>query len=120
MIKTIKLLLFVFVLSAAFSANARAGTIQAASCSQSDVQNAIGSASSGDLVQVPGGSATWGGQVLIPNTIGIILDGGGCKLTIISPLVGLMVLQNATTTSEVRNFTFTNCNSPNNPVLSMS
>jgi hypothetical protein len=120
MIKTIKLLLFVFVLSAAFSANARAGTIQAASCSQSDVQIAIGSASSGDVVQVPGGSATWSGQVLIPNTVGIILDGGGCNLTISSPLVGLVVLQNASTTSEVRNFTFTNCNSPNNPVLSVS
>jgi hypothetical protein len=120
MVKIIRWLLFAFIVSATFSASARAGTIQAASCSQVDVLSAIGSASSGDLVQVPGGSATWSGQVLIPNTIGIILDGGGCNLTMSGSNAGLMVNQNATTTSEVRNFTFTNCNSPTNPVLSVS
>jgi hypothetical protein len=119
MIKIIKWLFFALILNATFCVNARAGTIQAASCSQTDVQAAIGSASSGDLVQVPGGSATWNGQVSIPNTIGIVLDGGGCNLTISGPVVGLMVYQNAGTTTEIRNFTFTNCNT-GNPILSMS
>lgn len=37
----------------------RADTINATSCSQSDVQSAINSASSGDTVAVPSGSCTW-------------------------------------------------------------
>jgi hypothetical protein len=64
---------------------AQAHIISAASCSQSDVQNAINAASNGDRVIVPGGSCTWTQLdaatnlpiVTIPLTKYVTLDGGG-------------------------------------------
>lgn len=53
---------------------ARASTVNAASCSSSDVQAAINSASAGDTVNVPSGSCTWTTKVSIANK-GITLQG---------------------------------------------
>ncbi|GBE19284.1 protein metal binding site [archaeon BMS3Abin17] len=56
--------------------------INAASCSQSDVQAAIDSASDGDTVLVPEGSCVWNSSVLV--TKGIILQGAGIDKTLIT------------------------------------
>jgi hypothetical protein len=63
----------------------QAHILTAASCSQSDVQNVINSASNGDHVVVPGGLCTWTQVdptialpiVTIPLTKYLTLDGGG-------------------------------------------
>ena len=57
---------------------AHAATINAASCSQSDVRSAISSASPGDTVRVPAGNCSWPGGVTIR---GIRLDGAGSSST---------------------------------------
>jgi hypothetical protein len=54
------------------------------SCSQSDVQTAINSASNGDTVRVPSGSCDWTKTVSIPKDKGISLIGAGIDTTIIS------------------------------------
>ncbi|MDD5012396.1 MAG: hypothetical protein PHQ66_01995 [Candidatus Nanoarchaeia archaeon] len=63
-------------------------TINAASCSQTDVQAAINSASDGDIVQVPAGSCTWTSpgdyQARITITKSILLRGNGQDSTIIN------------------------------------
>jgi len=54
------LLTLALLLSFLFSPfKAKAATIMAASCSQSDVQNAVNLASEGDTVQVPAGTCIW-------------------------------------------------------------
>ena len=62
-----------------------AATYTAASCEnkpgQTDVQNAVNAASSGDTVIVPSGSATWTSTVTI--TKGIALQGAGVGKTVI-------------------------------------
>jgi hypothetical protein len=70
-----------FISSALFVTAAQAKTVNAASCSQSDVQVAINSASSGDTVTVPGGSCTWNSVVSISSAKQIKLDGGGATIT---------------------------------------
>jgi hypothetical protein len=57
--RVIRVGLFVFVLVLLSSVAAHAGTVNAASCSSSDVQAAINAASSGDTVVVPSGTCTW-------------------------------------------------------------
>ena len=91
---------------------ADAATITAASCSQSDVQSAITSAKSGDIVNLPGPcSPTWssgagvGGALLIPNSKGITLNGGGNVTLAASPSIDVEL--NATASSRVTGFTFT-------------
>ena len=62
--------------------SADAATIYASSCSRSDVQAAMNSASTGDTVVVPAGQCTWNGSVTIPT--GVILQGAGIGQTVIS------------------------------------
>ncbi|MGA7784745.1 MAG: hypothetical protein WB997_08900 [Candidatus Acidiferrales bacterium] len=81
---------------------AQANTITAASCSQTDVQNAINSASEGDTVVVPGGTCSWGGSVTIPNSVGLTIYGGG-NTTITS---GTIFIQQGLTETRVTGFTF--------------
>jgi hypothetical protein len=57
--------------------SSQAATVGAASCSQTDVQNAINSAHSGDTINVPGGSCTWGSGVTTSSSVAITLNGGG-------------------------------------------
>jgi hypothetical protein len=73
----------------AFLATAKsvgAMTINAASCSYSDVNSAINAASEGDTVTVPSGSCTWTAQLTI--TKGITLQGAGVGATKITGAVG--------------------------------
>ncbi len=60
---------FGLILSALLSTEVQASTINAASCSSSDVQTAISSAGSGDTVNVPAGTCTWTAQVSVPTAI---------------------------------------------------
>ena len=87
--------------------SAKATTITAATCSQSDVQNAINSAVSADTVRTPGPcTASWGSKVTIPSSKGITVDGGG-NTTLTSNGFNI---QQGSTTSRVTGFTFTNGN----------
>lgn len=56
--------------------------INANSCSQSDVQVAIGAAQPGDIVSVPAGQCTWTSKVFIPQ--GVTLRGSGIDLSVIT------------------------------------
>lgn len=71
-----------FLLCLAVSSHA--ADISAASCSRSDVQSAINSASDGDRVLVPAGSCTWTSMVSVPNTKGITIQGAGVGVTTIT------------------------------------
>jgi len=66
---------------------AKGNTISAASCSQSDVQAAINSASTGDTVLVPAGNCTWTTQTAytpsVSVTKAVILKGAGIDQTVI-------------------------------------
>src|SRR3989344_1236101 len=59
-----------------------AGTITAASCSSTDVQNAINSASHGNTVVIPAGTCVWTTSVKIPGKA-ITVQGAGVGKTII-------------------------------------
>ena len=61
-----------------FSSYASASTVNAASCSQTDVQNAINSASMGDTIIVPAGNCTWTGVSLKK---AVVLQGAGAGQT---------------------------------------
>jgi hypothetical protein len=85
---------------------AHAAKVTAASCSSVDVQNAINSAASGDTVLVPGPcSSAWSSRVPIPGSKGITVDGGGA--TTLSRY-GFDISQNASTSTRVTGFIFTN------------
>lgn len=63
-------------------ATVEAATIPASGCSDSQVQNAINAAVSGDVVALPAPcSATWNAGVSIPNSKGITLNGNGASIT---------------------------------------
>lgn len=63
----------------AVCAASRAATITAASVSYSDVSNAVASASHGDTVNIPSGSATWTNYLYVTKAISII--GAGTNST---------------------------------------
>lgn len=67
------------ILGPAVSAPAQAALITAATCEYADVAAAVASASAGDLVSVPAGSAGWDQTLVL--TRGIILKGAGADLT---------------------------------------
>ena len=70
------LALIIFILLSC--SNAFAATINAASCSNGDIQSAIDSSSTGDTVAVPQCTeTTWTGGVLIPSSKAITLQGAG-------------------------------------------
>ena len=88
-----------------FTSNANAATIHALSCSNTDVQMAITSASSGDTVIVPAGTCTWTTTVSIPSGKAIKLIGAGIDVTTIeSTTTRLTVINNDY--SRVSGFTF--------------
>ena len=62
--------------------SARAATLSAGSCSQTDVQNAINSAVDGDTVKVPAGSCTWSGLSINNKNITLQGAGSGCDSTL--------------------------------------
>lgn len=77
---TIFLVIFFGVLG--FGKVSLAATINAASCSQVDVQTAINAASTGDTVSVPSGSCTWTGGITINKAVYLV--GAGIGNTIIT------------------------------------
>lgn len=79
-------LLFIFFLSALFSAPGRAQTITAASCNASDVQNALNSVkANGTTVQVPACAAsqnvTYTAEVTYTGPYSIVVVGAGSQTT---------------------------------------
>jgi hypothetical protein len=82
-----------------------AANINAVSCSQTDVQTAVDSASTGDTVLVPGPCfVAWSSGVTIPGTKGITVQGGG--LTTLTSF-GFSLNQSNSATSRITGFTFT-------------
>lgn len=65
----------VLTVSMVLISDVRAATINATSCSRSDVQSAINSASDGDLVVIPSGSCIWTTQIILKKNI--TLQGAG-------------------------------------------
>jgi hypothetical protein len=61
--KMVKLLVFLLIILVVLPCFAQAATWEAASCSQSDVNKAIGSARDGDTVTIPDGSCAWSSGV---------------------------------------------------------
>lgn len=92
------------IVSLLCTSNAKAAIINAASCSQSDVQTAINSASSGDTVFVPAGQCTWSSGVTIPNRV--TLRGAGIGNTVISSTN--FITTNLGDNSRIYGFEFTN------------
>ena len=85
---------------------AKAATHNAASCAQADVQNAVNSAVSGDVVVVSGPcSASWNSPVTIPNTKGITVQASG---TVTLTGHGFALNQNSSVSSRITGFAFTN------------
>jgi hypothetical protein len=97
--------LFVLAMTLAITPVSHAATVRAASCSQTDVANAVFSAGPGDLVVVPAGSCTWTETVSINRKI--TLQGAGTDLTTItgSP-AGLMAINGMQSGSRITGFTF--------------
>jgi hypothetical protein len=84
-IKFFVLIIFLFN----FISESEAATINAASCSYSDVSSAVAAASTGDTVLVPEGSATWSSGLNINK--GISLIGAGIGNTVITAGSGSMI-----------------------------
>jgi hypothetical protein len=85
-----------------------AATITAASCAQSDVQKAVNSAATGDIVFVPGScTQSWSTAVDIPSSKGITVLGGG---TVTLTGAGFTLESNISAVSRISNFTFTSSN----------
>lgn len=83
-----------------------AATHNAASCSNSDINSAISSSSSGDTVNVPAGNCTWNGTVTIPTDKTIALIGAGKTQTIISATSSLNFITSSSPNSRVSGFRF--------------
>lgn len=76
-------IVIVLTLLLSLSSACNAATINAASCSDSDIQSAINSADSGDVVLVPAGNSSWSANVRIPDSKKITLKGSGIDSTIV-------------------------------------
>jgi hypothetical protein len=64
--------------------NGNAATINASSCSRDDVNAAVISASTKDIVSIPAGSCTWTSGITIPDGKNIVLRGAGFSSTTIT------------------------------------
>ena len=74
----LRILLITIVLFLPVQAGATIITVGPNDCSAAAVNSAIASANDGDTVRLTcTGSVTWTAEVSIPNTKGIILNGGG-------------------------------------------
>lgn len=84
MSSTKQIFMFIIFFISIFCISAKhvsAATQTAASCSYSDVSNAVSAASSGDVVSVPSGTCSWGSQLVI--TKGLTFQGAGLSSTFI-------------------------------------
>ncbi len=100
-----------------FAKNSSAATINAASCSRTDVQAAINAASDGDTVFVPAGNCTWTSAISMPSNKNIIIKGAGIDATNISASNNpLFLIANAQGKSwEITGFTLSGPAGPNFP-----
>ncbi len=83
MIRMIKWLSVVLVLSAIFGTPARANTITAATCLQSDVANAVSQAATGDTVVIPACSSGVSWTTTLSVSKGITIQGQGIGQTVL-------------------------------------
>src|SRR5262249_24514308 len=89
----------------------QAATVNAASCSQANVQAAIASASNGDTVIVPAGSCTWTSGISL-GTKAITLQGAGIGATNITHNISgsqvnlITFAQHATIHTRITGFSF--------------
>jgi hypothetical protein len=79
-------------------------TVNAASCSLTDVQNAIASAQDGDTVAVPAGNCTWSGNLTLSK--GIHLRGAGAATTRITMNGTMSMTKHPSRSVELSGFTF--------------
>ena len=79
--RCLTMILLLIPVSAAVTQPAQAAPIVAASCSQTDVGNAVASAAHGDTVSIPGGTCSWTTTLAI--TKGITLIGAGVGSTVL-------------------------------------
>ena len=103
MLRTIGCLASAIALTLLCDVDVSASTIPAASCSNTAIQTAINSAADGDTVTVPAcASGSWSGNVTVPNTKGITLQGAGSDKTIITTNGSRLILQTSSARSPVR------------------
>ncbi len=88
--------LVILAMTPLWVSNARAATINAASCSQANVQSAVNSATNGDTVNVPEGSCTWSSAVSWTNK-SVAVIGAGKDVTNITCVACLKIASNLTT-----------------------
>jgi MYXO-CTERM domain-containing protein len=81
---------------------ARAATIDAASCALADVQAAVASASDGDTVAVPAGSCTWSSTLEVGVGRAISIVGAGGDATVIANGVGTLIIWSGTAAKPFR------------------
>jgi Flp pilus assembly protein TadG len=77
-------IMLVMIAFLSMMANSNASTINASTCSQANVQAAIDSAKTGDIVAIPGTGCTWTSGVSVPTTKKITLQGAGYASTVIT------------------------------------
>ncbi len=83
MIRIIKWLSVVLILSAIFCTETRANTITAATCSQTDVANAVSQAAAGDTVVIPACASGVSWTTTLTVSKGITLQGQGIGQTVL-------------------------------------
>ncbi len=104
-----KLLLFSLILPC-LATPAHAADINAASTSRADVVAAINSASSGDRVLVPSGTATWSALISLPATKDLDIIGLGIGNTVITCGTGVCFHIHLAAAHRISGFTLLNAN----------
>lgn len=111
--KLIKFFLIIFFsYSGIYFSTANAATINAASCSQADVQSAINSANDGDTVSVPAGNCAWTDKITITD-LKFVLRGAGIDKTTVTCGNNkncLYIKNNTDRTFRITGFTFDGSN----------
>ena len=96
------------------------GTVNAASCSQADVQAAVNGAAQGDTVAVPAGTCVWSGRVTWSNKR-IHVMGAGIGQTVIVGTDLFRIEASANPASfRISNFTFTHSSGEANEVITIT
>jgi hypothetical protein len=95
---------FALLLSALFAPRAQASTINAPSCSQTDVQNTVNAASPGDTVVVPAGNCSW--TTVSLSGVSLIGAGSSTSGTVITS-GNFAITKHGTFTTRVSGFRFT-------------
>jgi hypothetical protein len=109
MFKMTKWLLFAIFLSSPLGAQAQ--TVNAASCSSTDVQTAINSASAGQTVDVPSGSCSWGlNSVKLSKAITLNGAGQGATNITVTAIPSFAITKQTGGPTRIQNMSFTGNN----------